>query len=149
MGLNFVAIDEGLKDLPPLLFFALRFLLTALPAVFFVPGPDVRWPIVIVVGTLTCVAQFGFLFVAIHNGLAEVLASVVCQTQSLFTIGLAAAFLRERITRAQLGGVCIAGVGMVVIALTRADPIPPVALALGIAAGASWGAANIITCGTV
>jgi len=33
-GLNFVVIDRGLKTLPPLLFVALRYVFTALPAVF-------------------------------------------------------------------------------------------------------------------
>ena len=41
---NFVVIDIGLESFPPLLLFAaLRFGLTALPAIFFVPRPDVRW----------------------------------------------------------------------------------------------------------
>ena len=35
-GVNFVAIDVGLETFPPFLFVALRFALTALPAVFFV-----------------------------------------------------------------------------------------------------------------
>lgn len=34
-GVNFVAIDLGLTDVPPLLFLAMRFVLVALPAVFF------------------------------------------------------------------------------------------------------------------
>jgi len=42
-AVNFVVIDIGLESFPPLLFAALRFGLTALPAIFFVPRPDVRW----------------------------------------------------------------------------------------------------------
>ena len=41
-GLNFVLIDVGLKDFPPLLFCALRFTVVAVPAVFLVGGPG--WP---------------------------------------------------------------------------------------------------------
>ena len=44
-GVNFVVIHVGLVGVPPLLLGALRFLLVALPAVFFVPRPRIplRW----------------------------------------------------------------------------------------------------------
>ncbi|MCU1560837.1 EamA family transporter, partial [Mycetocola sp.] len=38
-GVNFVAIDEGLAGVPPLVFVAMRFLLVAIPAVFFLRPP--------------------------------------------------------------------------------------------------------------
>jgi O-acetylserine/cysteine efflux transporter len=34
-GFNFVVVAVGLKDFPPILFSALRFLICAIPAVFF------------------------------------------------------------------------------------------------------------------
>ncbi len=43
-------LDIGLESFPPLLFAALRFGLIAVPAIFFVPRPDVRWPVVVAVG---------------------------------------------------------------------------------------------------
>ena len=46
-AVNFVVIDIGPKSFPPLLFAALRFGLTALPAIFFVPRPGVRWRAVV------------------------------------------------------------------------------------------------------
>jgi len=61
---NFV-IDIGLESFPPLFFADLRFGLTALPAIYFVPRPDVRRPAVAAVGVFICVGQFGLLFVAI------------------------------------------------------------------------------------
>src|SRR5438552_18103741 len=42
-AVNFVVIDIGLESFPPLLFAALRFGLTAFPAIFFLPRPDVGW----------------------------------------------------------------------------------------------------------
>lgn len=42
-GVNFVIIEVGLDHFPPLLFSALRFLVAALPAVFFVGRPKVAW----------------------------------------------------------------------------------------------------------
>ncbi len=60
-AVNFVVIEIGLESFPPLLFAALRFGLVALPAVFFVPRPDVRWTVVVAVGLFICVGQFGLL----------------------------------------------------------------------------------------
>lgn len=40
-GVNFVVIEVGLDHFPPLLFSALRFLVAAVPAVFFVGRPEV------------------------------------------------------------------------------------------------------------
>jgi O-acetylserine/cysteine efflux transporter len=74
-GVNFVAIDVGLGDLPPLFFVALRFLLTAIPAVFLVPRPGVGWRAVLALGLLMCVGQFGLLFVAMSSGMPAGLAA--------------------------------------------------------------------------
>ena len=64
----------------PAAFAALRFGLTAFPALFFVPRPDVRWRVVIAVGLFIGVGQFGVLFVAMNTGLPAGLASVLTET---------------------------------------------------------------------
>jgi O-acetylserine/cysteine efflux transporter len=46
-AVNFVVTDVGLEPFPPLLFAAVRFGLTAFPAIFVVPRPDVRWPTIV------------------------------------------------------------------------------------------------------
>src|SRR5207247_9192446 len=84
-AVNFVVIEIGLESFPPLLFAALRFGLVALPAVFFVPRPDVRWTVVVAVGLFICVGQFGLLFVAMSIGLPAGLAFVMARLQLLFT----------------------------------------------------------------
>ena len=45
-GFNFVVIAVGLQGVPPLLLAALRFILAAVPAVFFVPFPKTTWKLV-------------------------------------------------------------------------------------------------------
>ncbi|MEM1280655.1 MAG: EamA family transporter, partial [Cyanobacteria bacterium P01_H01_bin.152] len=42
-GFTFVAIKVGLGEFPPLLFAALRFVVVAFPAVFFVPRSGIAW----------------------------------------------------------------------------------------------------------
>jgi Predicted membrane protein len=123
-AVNFVVIDIGLESFPPLLFAALRFGLIALPAVFFVRRPDVRWTAVVAVGLFICVGQFGLLFVAMSIGLPAGLASVIAPLQPVFTIPFAVVALGERPSLRQVAGVCVAVAGLVVIAAGRAHGVP-------------------------
>jgi O-acetylserine/cysteine efflux transporter len=142
---NFVVIAVGLESFPPLLFAALRFGLTALPAIFLVPRPDVRWPAVVAVGVFICVGQFGVLFVAMNIGLPAGLASVIAPLQPVFTIPLAVIALGERPIPRQVVGVAIAVAGLGTIVAGRAHGVPLLAVALGVASAASWGCGNVVT----
>ncbi len=146
-AVNFVVIDIdiGLDSFPPLLFAALRFGLIAIPAVFFVPPPDVRWLAVVGVGVSICVGQFGLLFVAMNTGLPAGLASVIAPLQPVFTIPLAAVALGERPSLRQVAGVALAVAGIGAITAGRAHGVPLQAVALGIASAASWGCGNVVT----
>lgn len=144
-AVNFVVIDIGLESFPPLLFAALRFGLTALPAIFFVPRPDIRWRAVVAVGLFIGVGQFGVLFVAMNTGLPAGLASVIAPLQPVFTIPLAVIALGERPSLRQVIGVSFAIAGLGAIAAGRAHDVPLLAVALGVASAASWGCGNVVT----
>ena len=60
-GTNFVVIKLALAHLPPLLFAALRFTLALVPALFFLPRPNVKWQNLALYGVLIGVGQFGLL----------------------------------------------------------------------------------------
>jgi O-acetylserine/cysteine efflux transporter len=144
-GVNFVAIDVGLETFPPLLFVALRFALTAFPAVLLVrrPAAAVKW--IVAVGFFLSVGQFGLLFVAIHMGMPAGLSSLVIQLQVVFTIALAVAFLGERPSRVQLCGAALAFAGLASIAAGRAQSVPLGAVLLVVGGAASWGLGNVCT----
>jgi O-acetylserine/cysteine efflux transporter len=144
-GLNFVAIDLGLETFPPLLFVAIRFALTAFPAVLVTRTPAVATRWVVAIGFFISVGQFGLLFVGIHAGMPAGLSALVLQLQAVFTIGLAITVLGERPTRAQLLGAAVALGGLAVVATGRAESVPLIAVLLVAGAAASWGAANICT----
>ena len=144
-GLNFIAIDRGLKTLPPLLFVTLRFLFTVFPAIFFVPRPGARWYWILGLGLFTNTGQFGLLFVAIHRGVPAGLASLVLQCQVGFTLIFAAAVLREAPRRLQVIGTLVASIGIVIIAIGHGASTPVGPLLLVILAGASWAVGNICT----
>ncbi|MEJ7647859.1 MAG: EamA family transporter [Nakamurella sp.] len=120
-GINFLAVDRGLQDLPPFAFVAVRFVFVALPAVFFVPRPRIGFWRVVAIGATISAGQFGLLFLGMHLGAPTGLAPIVLQAQVLFTVVLSALFLRERPTGGQLVGVLIGAAGL---AASRSDGQP-------------------------
>jgi O-acetylserine/cysteine efflux transporter len=143
-GFNFVIIKWGVAEVPPLLLTGLRFLFTALPALFFVGRPTSRIGILIAYGALLGVIKFGLLFVAMYLGLSASLASVVLQMQAFFTVGLAMMLLGERVTPPQLAGAALAMAGIAVIAAGRWQAVTLLPLALCMLAALSWGGANVL-----
>lgn len=143
-GANFVVIDEGLADVPPLLFLALRFTFVALPLVFFVPLPRAGWRTVVAIGSFMSLGQFSLLYLALHLGMPAGLASLVLQAQVIFTIVIAAVVLKEPPSRRQVVGATIgtAGLALVVIAHGASAPVVPLIVMLG--AATSWAIGNVI-----
>src|SRR4051794_18933814 len=144
-GINFVVIEVGLEGVPPLLLSALRFFFAAVPAIFLLGKPRVPWRYVVGVGLALGVAKFGLLFIAMDHGVPAGLASLVLQSQVIFTVLFAISVLRERPRPAQLAGIAIACGGMLLIVFDRGLSAPLGALALVILAGACWGVSNTIT----
>jgi O-acetylserine/cysteine efflux transporter len=144
-GANFVVIDEGIADVPPLLFLALRFVFVALPLVFFVPRPAASWKVVLAVGAFMSLGQFSLLYVALDLGMPAGLASLVLQAQVIFTIVIAAAVIKEPPSRRQVIGATIGtlGLGLVIVAHGATAPVVPVIVMLG--ASLSWATGNVIT----
>lgn len=144
-GVNFVVIDWGMHDVPPLLFVALRFTAVVLPAIFFVPRPQVSWKAVVGVGTFMSLGQFGLLYSSMHAGMPPGLAALVLQAQVLFTVLIAAAWIGERPTGRQLAGILLGALGLVVVGVGRGGHVPLGALMLCVAAALSWGVGNVVS----
>jgi O-acetylserine/cysteine efflux transporter len=144
-GFNFVVIDWGMADCPPLLFAAIRFTAVVLPAVFFIRRPDAPWRVVAGVGVFMSMGQFGLLYAAMAAGLSPGLAALVLQAQVIFTVLIAAAVLRELPTRAQVLGVAVGSIGLAVVAVGRGGQVTVVALLLCVLAALSWGIGNVIS----
>ncbi|MRJ99947.1 EamA family transporter [Aeromicrobium sp. S22] len=143
-GANFVVIDEGLDDVPPLLFLAIRFVLVAFPLILFIPRPKASWRVVVAVGTLMSLGQFSFLYVALDLGLPAGLASLILQAQVIFTIVIAAVVLKERPTSRQAVGAVIGTVGLVVVIIAHGASSPVVPVLVMLCASMSWAAGNVV-----
>ncbi|MCX5140369.1 EamA family transporter [Streptomyces sp. NBC_00338] len=144
-GVNFVVIEVGLDHFPPLLFSALRFLVAALPAVFFVGRPKVAWKWIAGVGLALGVAKFGLLFIGMDRGMGAGLSSLVLQVQAVFTALFAALVLGERPGRVKVAGMAVALAGIGVAAVDEGASGPVLAFVLVIAAAACWGVSNVLT----
>ncbi|MEU6012479.1 EamA family transporter [Streptomyces sp. NPDC047515] len=144
-GVNFVVIEIGLGHFPPLLFSALRFLVAALPAVFFVGRPKVAWKWIVGVGLVLGVAKFGLLFIGMDRGMPAGLSSLVLQVQAVFTALFAALVLGERPGRIRMSGMAVALAGIGVAAVDEGASGPVLAFVLVIAAAACWGVSNVLT----
>lgn len=143
-GVNFVVIKVSVSEAPPLLVAALRFALAALPAVFFIPRPQMRWQTFLGYGLAIGVMQFGLLYLAIQLGLSAGLASLLMQMQAFFTAILAAALWRERLLANQIVGIGLAFAGMAVIGLLADHHTSVIGLALVLVAALGWAISNIL-----
>ena len=144
-GVNFVVIRFGLDGLPPMLLGALRFLLVAVPAVFFIKPPKLPFKWLLAYGVTISLGQFALLFSAMNLGMPAGLASLVLQSQMLFTLFFASIFLGEKWKIPQVLALILAGAGLFILASqTDASQMTFIGFALTIAAASAWGLGNII-----
>jgi O-acetylserine/cysteine efflux transporter len=144
-GVNFLAIDFGLKDVPPLLFLAIRFTVVAIPAIFFLKPPDIGWRNILLIGGFISLGQFALLYLALSLGMPPGLASLLHQSQVVLTVIVSVIVLRERPTRRQLIGIIIGMTGLAIVIIGRgqvASWVPVVILLMG---SLSWAIGNVIT----
>lgn len=143
-GMNFVIIKAGLQDMPPMLMGALRFLLAAVPAIFFISRPAIplRW--MIAYGLTISLGQFAFLFYAMSVGMPAGLASVVLQSQAFFTLMFAMLFLGERMRGFNLLGLLVAAGGLTLIGMQVDRVMTLAGFVLTLCAAASWALGNVV-----
>ncbi|HTV68335.1 MAG TPA: EamA family transporter [Rhizobiaceae bacterium] len=142
-GVNFAIIAIGLRDVSPLGLGVARFVLAALPWVFFIPRPAIPVRLLATYSLFIFVLQFAFLFTGMKVGMSAGLSSLILQLQVFFTIGLAVFVLGEKPTGWQLAGALLAFCGIGVVAAHAGGDVTLAGLGLLILGAASWGAGNI------
>lgn len=143
-GVNFVVIKWSVHDVSPLLVAALRFLVAAVPAVFFVPRPAMPTRLLWGYGLAVGVVQFGLLYLAIQLGMSAGMGSLLMQTQAFFTALLAARVFGERIQPWQAIGMTLAFGGMALIGALAGADVPLVPLLITLVAALGWAVSNLI-----
>ncbi|MEG0851254.1 MAG: EamA family transporter [Flavobacterium sp.] len=144
-GTNFIAIYLGLKELPPFLFCTIRFALSALPFVFFLPRPKAPILYIIGFGLFNFAMQFGLLFSGIKLGLSPGLASLVMQVQVFFSIGLAFLFFNEKPDWFKILGSLVSFAGIAIVAAHVGGDVTLIGLILTLIASLAWASGNMFT----
>lgn len=143
-GFNFIVIKVGLGHFPPLLFSALRFTIAAVPAVFFLPRPRVSWVSLLALGVVLGITVFALLYIGIYEGVPPGLASLVIQTQVLFTIVFAMIALGERPSNYQWAAMALSFVGIGRLMTGAGSVQNLIALVIVVGAAVAWGVSNIL-----
>ncbi len=144
-GLNFIAIYVGLQELPPFLFCTIRFALSALPLVFFLPKPKAPLLTILGFGLFNFALQFGLMFSGIALGMSPGLASLVVQVQVFFSIGLAYVLFKEKPSLWKIIGSLISFIGLGLVASHVGGDVTLIGLILTVLAALSWALGNIFT----
>lgn len=144
-GFNFVVIQVGLREFPPILMTALRFVLVVVPAVFLLPRPRVPVRLLILYGLFMFTLQFAFLFGGMYLGVPAGLASLVLQFQVLVTVVLSVLVLGEAIRPYKVAGILIALAGLGIVAWNTGGTGAIVGFVLVICGAISWGIANLVS----
>ena len=145
-GFNFVAIRWGLDELTPMMLGGFRFLIIAVIGSFFFTRPNTPWLWILGYAMSLNFGQFAFLFTAMEFGMPAGLASLVIQSQAIFTMFFAVLFLKEYVRPYQLLSIGVAASGLAVIGLNGDDTTMTVlGFAITLAAASSWALGNVIT----
>ncbi|MEQ1649457.1 MAG: EamA family transporter [Hyphomicrobiaceae bacterium] len=143
-GFNFVVMKYAVTEASPMFLVTARFLLAAVPFIFFVPKPEASWRVLIGYALLFAIIKFGLLFTAFRWGAPAGLASVVLQMQAIITVALALVLFAERPTKAEIAGLSVAAIGLAVIFSGLAGGPGVWAMALVFTAATAWSFANIV-----
>lgn len=144
-GINFVVIQIGLRELPPILLTFLRFFFAAFPAVFFIKRPQIPFKMLFAYAMLMFTLDFAFLFSGMYAGVSSGIASLTLQTQVFFTAILAMVFLKEKLTLWQILGALVAFCGIGLVAINTGGDVNTLGLLLVEFAALSWAGGNLVS----
>ena len=144
-GLNFIAMKFGLTGFPPLFLVGVRFLFVFFPACLWIKRPQVPLKYLFWYSFFLGVGQYSFMFTALMMGMPAGIASVLLQSQVIFSLILAAILLNERITPIQIIGIIISVFGVLFLGgvFDAETTLPLLPFMLMILAAISFGTSNV------
>ena len=143
-GVNFSVIKLGLNAVDPLILAGIRFTLCALPALFFIRKPDVKWRYIISYGLVFGIGLWGLVNLGIKTGLSAGIASLLLQFSAFFTILLGSLVFKESLNRYQIAGFTLACTGLLSIVFITDGSVTLFGTLLVLAGAVAWSIANII-----
>lgn len=144
-GVNFFFMKLALNEISPMLLGVLRFICVALPAVFLVKKPPVKWRWLLAYGLTISFGQFSMMFTSLAIGMPTGLAALMVQTQVFFTVILASLLWQESVRPNQFVAMLVAVIGLVLIGVGQYQgQLPMLGLGLVILAAFSWACGNLV-----
>lgn len=144
-GVNFLFVKVGLEEISPLLLCALRFILSSIPAVFFIKLPPGSFKITAIYGLVMFALQFALVFIGMNVGMTAGMASLIMQVQVFFSMLFAAVLLGEKPGALQILGALVSFMGIGVVAFHFDANVSLLGFLCILGAAATWGVGNLIT----
>ncbi|MCL1122998.1 EamA family transporter [Shewanella surugensis] len=111
IGLSYPITKIAMRELPPILLAALRFIFAAIPFVWFTPFPKTSIWNLLGVGTFLGVFAFGLMYYALQADIQAGIAALLMQSQVLFTILLSMIFFGDKMKKNQMIGFAVSLLG--------------------------------------
>ena len=143
-GINFPITKLGLRGVDPFLLTGIRFALAAIPMVFIVKRPTVRFGYVIAYGLIFGVGMWGLINYGISVGVAPGIASLIIQFSAFFTIGWGSILFGEKIRPAQIIGAIFALFGLLGVMSAQKGLHQILGISLIIFSAVAWSLGNVV-----
>jgi len=143
-GVNFPITKLGLRSIDPFVLTGIRFALAAIPLVFFIKRPAIKFSYVAAYGFIFGLGMWGVINYGIQVGVSPGIASLIIQLSVFFTMGWGALLFKEKLRGAQLIGALLALVGLAGIISTRQGEHAILGVLLIVLSAVAWSVGNVI-----
>ena len=143
-GVNFPITKLGLRAIDPFVLTGIRFALAALPLVFFIHRPAVKFSYVAAYGFIFGLGMWGVINYGIQVGVSPGIASLIIQLSVFFTMGWGFLLFKEKIRGAQMLGAVLALIGLAGIISTQEGNHAVLGVMLIVLSAVAWSVGNVI-----
>ena len=143
-GVNFPITKLGLRSIDPFVLTGIRFALAAIPLVFFIKRPAIKFSYVAAYGFIFGLGMWGVINYGIQVGVSPGIASLIIQLSVFFTMGWGALLFKEKLRGAQLIGALLALVGLAGIISTQQGEHAILGVLLIVLSAVAWSVGNVI-----
>lgn len=143
-GVNFPITKLGLRAIDPFVLTGIRFALAALPLVFFIKRPAVKFKYVAAYGFIFGLGMWGVINYGIQVGVSPGIASLIIQLSVFFTMGWGFVLFKEKIRGAQMLGAVLALIGLAGIISTQEGNHAVLGVMLIVLSAVAWSVGNVI-----
>ncbi|WLG90517.1 EamA family transporter [Pseudomonas cucumis] len=143
-GVNFPITKLGLRSIDPFVLTGIRFALAAIPLVFFIKRPAIKFSYVAAYGFIFGLGMWGVINYGIQVGVSPGIASLIIQLSVFFTMGWGALLFKEKLRGAQLIGALLALVGLEGIISTQQGEHAILGVLLIVLSAVAWSVGNVI-----